>query len=93
MEIEKGANENKINKPKRISKSELYDKILKMKKEYKENKNTNNNKTTIKAITEEVDKVYNLANIMNALNNSADGLNDIYKNILIINTTAPHFGQ
>jgi len=84
MEIEKGANENKINKPKRISKSELYDKILKMKKEYKENKNTNNNKTTIKAITEEVDKVYNLANIMNALNNSADGLNDIYKNILII---------
>ena len=56
-----------------------------MKKEYKENKNANtNNKTTIKAITEEVDKVYDLANIMNALNNSADGIYDTYKCILII---------
>ena len=85
MEIEKDDNENKLNKSKRISKSELYDKILKMKKEYKENKNTNtNNKTMIKAITEEVDKVYDLANIMNALNNSADGIYDTYKCILII---------
>ena len=85
MEIEKDANENKLNKSKRISKSELYDKILKMKKEYKENKNANtNNKTTIKAISEEVDKVYDFANIMNALNNSADGIYDTYKCILII---------
>ena len=86
MELEKDTNENKPDKPKRFSKSELYDKILKMKKEYKENKDTNNinNKTTIKAITEEVDKVYNLSNIMNALNNFTDGFYDTYKSILII---------
>ena len=91
MEVEKddnkNENENKINKPKRIPKSELKNKISQMKQEYEQTKNTNNNnnKTTIRAITEEVDKVYNLASIMNALNNSVDErLYDTYKNILII---------
>ena len=89
MEIEKDVNknENKINKPKRISKAELINRISQMKQDYDQTKNTKNknNKTTIKAITEEVDKIYNLANVMNALNNSVDErLKGIYKNILII---------
>ena len=91
MEIEKddnkNENENKINKPKRIPKSELINRISKMKQDYEQTKNTNNknNKATIKAITEEMDKIYNLANVMNALNNSVDErLKGIYKNILII---------
>ena len=61
-------------------------KITQMKKEHDEKKlkkNSNNN-TTMKAIIEEIDKIYNLTNIMNFTNNSADDLKDIYFKIFLI---------
>ena len=84
MEIEKDDNTNEINKLKRIPKLELLKRITKMKKDFQENSNTNNSKTTIKEINQEVEKVYNLANIMNTLNNSADDITETYKKIFLV---------
>ena len=89
MEIESDYNINNNlnnNKQRRLTKKELYDKITQMKKEHEEKKlkkNSNNN-TTMKAIIEEIDKIYNLTNIMNFTNNSADDLKDIYFKIFLI---------
>jgi hypothetical protein len=89
MEIESDYNINNNlnnNKQRRLTKKELYDKITQMKKEHEEKKlkkNSNNN-TTMKAIIEEIDKIYNLTNIMNFTNNNADDLKDIYFKIFLI---------
>ena len=84
MDTEKDDNTNEINKLKRIPKLELLKRITKMKKDFQENSNTNNSKTTIKEINQEVEKVYNLANIMNTLNNSADDITETYKKIFLV---------
>lgn len=80
MKIELNFN-NKIKKPKRIPKSELYNKILHMKENYEKNKEINKNKSTIKTINEEVDKIHYLSN---NLNNSANDIRYIWKNIFFI---------
>ena len=80
MEIELNYN-NKIKKPKRIPKNELYDKILHMKENYEKNKDINKYKSTIKTINEEVDKIYDLSN---NLNNSANDIRHVWKNIFLI---------
>ena len=80
MKIELNFN-NKIKKPKRIPKFELYNKILHMKENYEKNKEINKNKSTIKTINEEVDKIHYLSN---NLNNSANDIRYIWKNIFFI---------
>ena len=76
--------ENKDKNRKRIPKSELYERISKMRKEYKKNtiidKNNKNN-TTIKAINEEVNKIYYLSN---TLDKSSQSFMDLYEKINLI---------
>ena len=76
--------ENKDKNRKRIPKSELYERISKMRKEYKKNtiidKNNKNN-TTIKAINEEVNKIYYLSN---TLDKSSESFMDLYEKINLI---------
>ena len=76
--------ENKDKNRKRIPKSELYERISKMRKEYKQNtiidKNNKNN-TTIKAINEEANKIYYLSN---TLDKSGQSFMDLYEKINLI---------
>ena len=86
MEIELDDNIKKVNKKKRLTKSELCDKISQMKKEYQEKKVNKNiiDNTTMKTIIEEKDKLYNLTHIMNKTDNNADDLKEIYYKIFLI---------
>ena len=90
MEIELDNSINEINKKKRLSKSELCDRISQMKKEYQDKKLNNNNMddTTMKTIIGEKDRLYNLTNKINFTNNNSDDLKDIYNKIFQIKDLA-----
>lgn len=90
MEIELDNNINETNKKKRLTKSELCDRISQMKKEYQVKKLNNNNMddTTMKTIIGEKDRLYNLTNKINFTNNNSDDLKDIYNKIFQIKDLA-----
>ena len=86
MEIETDYNKKEIKTNKRMSKTELKNKISQMKKEYEQRKDKKNNinNTTTKTLTEEADKVYYLTEKMNFLDNKADDIKDIYDKLFLI---------
>ena len=86
MEIETDYNKKEIKTNKRMSKTELKNKISQMKKEYEQRKDKKNNinNTTTKTLTEEADKVYYLTDKMNFLDNKADDIKDIYDKLFLI---------
>ena len=90
MEIELDNSINEKKKKKRLSKSELCDRISQMKKEYQDKKLNNNNMddTTMKTIIGEKDRLYNLTNKINFTNNNSDDLKDIYNKIFQIKDLA-----
>ena len=93
MEIEETNDMNSNNNSnKKLSKSDLLDKLNKMEEEYK-NKNDakkmnksdkNFDNKTKKIIVEEMDKIYDFTKIMNSMNYNADDLKDIYQKIFMI---------
>ena len=86
MEIETDYNIKEKKTNKRMSKTELINKISQMKKEYEQkmDKKSNINNTTTKTLTEEADKVYYLTDKMNFLDNKADDIKDIYDKLFLI---------